>query len=276
MFLASLLRNAAARLRTWHSRSPTVAAVAVTSSAIPTLHSPPLPTATTLFDRKTGRDPVEQDQTKFQQKRRRPIQPHPTLWNVKSSDTRSRLYCGPVAVAALIGVNVDEVIRVIQWHRNNRRQVRGTHPHELHHAFRHFGHDIQLVADLSRNSPTLATWERERTDWDFEQAWLLIVTGHRSRPMVRRHVEQWQPSPDRRCAPAAEAGALRLPGLYGTLTMTPIHWIIRSQVHEGACAAPEIRQHAIDLDGQRHALREAFFQGPLARGTQRSNFLSAR
>jgi len=99
--LASLLRNAAAHLRAWHSRSPVVAAAAVTSSAIPTLHSTPLPTATTILDRKTGRDAVERDQIKSQPKRRRPIQPRPTLWNVKSSDTRSRLFCGPVAVAAL-------------------------------------------------------------------------------------------------------------------------------------------------------------------------------
>jgi hypothetical protein len=62
-------------------------------------------------------------------------------------------------VAALIGADVDEVIRVIQLHRNNRRQVRGTYPHELQHAFRHFGHDMQLVADLNRNPPTLATWD---------------------------------------------------------------------------------------------------------------------
>ena len=137
MFFASLLRNAAARLRTWHSRSPIVAAVAVPSMAIPTLRSPLLPTATTLLEPKTGRDAVERDQTISQPKRRRPIQPRPTLWNVKSSDTRSRLYCGPVAVAALIGANVDEVIQVIQRHRNNRRQVRGTHAHELQHGRTH-------------------------------------------------------------------------------------------------------------------------------------------
>jgi hypothetical protein len=86
---------------------------------------------------------------------------------------------------------VDEVIRVIQRNRNNRRQVRGTHPHELQHAFRHFGRDMQLVADLSRNSPTLATWERERTDWEFEQAWLLIVTGHWVAVRGRWLVDTW-------------------------------------------------------------------------------------
>jgi hypothetical protein len=188
LFLASLLRDAAARLRIWHRRLP--AAVAVASGEIPTLPSTSLPTAT-LLDRKTVRDAVEQDQTKSKPKRRRPTQPRPTLWTVKSADTRSRLYCGPVAVAALIGANVDEVVQIIQGHRNNRRQVRGTHAHELQHAFRHFGHDLQLVADLSRKSPTLATWERERTDWDFEQAWLLVVTGHWVAVRGRWFVDTW-------------------------------------------------------------------------------------
>ena len=157
MVLASLLRDAAARLRIWCGRSSVV--VAETFDATPT----PV---------------VGRIRTESPPKRRRPIQQHPTLWEVRSSNTGQRLYCGPVAVAALIGANVDEVIRVIQQHRNNRRQVRFTYHYELQHALRHFGHDLQLVADLSRNSPTLATWERERTDWDFEQAWLLIVTGH--------------------------------------------------------------------------------------------------
>jgi hypothetical protein len=180
VFIASLLRDAAARLRIWCSRSSTVESVAATSDATPdpTSHSTPTPGPTRLVDRiEAGREAVGHIQVASPPKRRRPIQPRPTLWNVKSSDAR-RLYCGPVAVAALIGADVDEVIRVIQRHRNNRRQVRGTHPHELQHAFRHFGRNMQLVADLSRNSPTLATWERKRTDWEFEQPWLLIVTGH--------------------------------------------------------------------------------------------------
>jgi len=239
--LASLLRNTATRLRTWHSRSPIVAAVAVTSSAIPTLRSPPLPTATTLLDWKTGRDAVERDQTKSQPKRRRPIQPRPTLWNVNPSDTRSGLFCGPVAVAALIGANVDEVIQVIQRHRNNRRQVRGTHAHELQHAFRHFGHDLQLVADLSRNSPTLATWERERTNWEFEQAWLLVVTGHWVAVRGRWFVDTWSSGTPVRIADAPwrrKRVRYALPSLYGTLTMTHHpSWIIRCQGHEDADAS---------------------------------------
>jgi hypothetical protein len=37
---------------------------------------------------------------------------------------------------------------------------------------------MHLVADLNRNPPTLATWVRERTDYEFEQAYLVIVTHH--------------------------------------------------------------------------------------------------
>jgi hypothetical protein len=62
---------------------------------------------------------------------------------------------------------------------------------ELQYVFRHLGHDMQLVADLSRNSPTLATWERERADWEFEQAWLLIVTGHWVAVRGRWFVDTW-------------------------------------------------------------------------------------
>jgi hypothetical protein len=83
-----------------------------------------------------------------------------------------------VAVAALICADVDEVIRVIQLHRNNRRQVQVTRRSELQQVLQHFGHDMQLVADLNRNSPTLNTWARERTDLQFEQAYLVIVTHH--------------------------------------------------------------------------------------------------
>ena len=85
------------------------------------------------------------------------------------------MWCGPVAVAATIGVDVAVVGDVIKKYRNGK-PVMGTHPHELEHAFRHFGYIMTLVADLRGNSPTLATWERERTD--IEAAYVVIVTGH--------------------------------------------------------------------------------------------------
>jgi hypothetical protein len=184
VFIASLLRDAAARLHIWFNRSSSVEKVDGTSYSPPEPSEPAPPPITLsrpikLVDRiRAGREAVGHIHIASPPRRTRPIQPLPTLWNVKSGDAQKRLYCGPVAVAALIGADVDEVIRVIQLHRNNRRQVRGTNASELHNAFRHFGCGIQLVADLSRNSPTLAIWERDRTDLEFEQAWLLVVTGH--------------------------------------------------------------------------------------------------
>jgi hypothetical protein len=80
---------------------------------------------------------------------------------------------GNPAVSALIGADVDEVIR-----RGNDRPVKGTAADELQKVPSHFGHDLQLVSDLNGNSPTLARWsERERTDWEFEKPLLVIVTG---------------------------------------------------------------------------------------------------
>ena len=197
MFIASLLRDAAARLHIWFSRSSSVEKVDAASYSPPEPSEPPRPSITPLrpiklVDRmRAGREAVGHIHIVSPPRRTRPNQPLPTLWNVKSSDARKRLYCGPVAVAALIGADVDEVIRVIQLHRNNRRLVRGTNANDLHNAFRHFGCGIQLVADLSRNSPTLATWERDRTDLEFEQAWLLVVTGHWVAVRGRWFVDTW-------------------------------------------------------------------------------------
>jgi hypothetical protein len=80
-----------------------------------------------------------------------------------------------VAVAATIGVDVAAVSNVIKRHRNGK-PVKGTHPNELQFAFRHFGYDMTLVADLRSKPPTLASWERQRTDMD--AAYVVIVTGH--------------------------------------------------------------------------------------------------
>ena len=75
---------------------------------------------------------------------------------------RRKTWCGSaVVVAATIGVDVATVSDVIKRHRNGR-PVEGTHPNELQLAFRHFGYDMALLADLRSKAPTLATWERER------------------------------------------------------------------------------------------------------------------
>jgi hypothetical protein len=85
------------------------------------------------------------------------------------------MWCGPVAVAATIGLDVAAVSAVIKRRRNGR-QVKATYANELQLAFRHFGYEMTLLADLRCNPPTLATWERERTD--LAAAYVVMVTGH--------------------------------------------------------------------------------------------------
>jgi hypothetical protein len=80
-----------------------------------------------------------------------------------------------VAVAATIGVDVAAVRDVIRRCRHGRA-VKGTHPIELQFAFRHFGYEMTLLADLRSNPPTLATWARERRD--MEAAYVVVVTNH--------------------------------------------------------------------------------------------------
>jgi hypothetical protein len=99
------------------------------------------------------------------------------LWSVQSQ-SQQRLFCGPMAVAALIGVDADEVVRVIQDYRSDWRPVRSTRARELEHAFQCFGFNMRLISDLSTGSPTLAAWERGRTNWAFERPLLLMITGH--------------------------------------------------------------------------------------------------
>jgi hypothetical protein len=68
-------------------------------------------------------------------RKRRPFQPHPTLWWEQSNDTERTVYCGPTAVAAAIGADVDEVVALIQRHRNNCWPVVGTSAGELRLVF---------------------------------------------------------------------------------------------------------------------------------------------
>ena len=53
----------------------------------------------------------------------------PLLFTAQCSDTL-KWWCGPVAVAAIIGVDVAAVRYVIRWYRNGRA-VKGTYPIEL-------------------------------------------------------------------------------------------------------------------------------------------------
>jgi hypothetical protein len=145
-FISTPLFNVVAQVRTWFRRSP------VTSST---------PSSSIQIAPMPERQPLNQC--------------HPTMWAARSTDAQRKMWCGPVAVAAIIGVDVAAVRDVIKRHRNGR-PVKGTHPNELQLAFRHFGYDMTLLADLRSKPPTLATWERERTD--MEAAYVVMVTGH--------------------------------------------------------------------------------------------------
>jgi len=182
VFLTSLLRNAAAHIFPRLSRSSKAVQI---STATPSPSPQPIPSprprrTRRLVNRIEARLAVVPDpktQTVARPKRR-PYQVHPMLFSVKSRDPWQKVFCGPTAVAAAIGADVDEVMRVIQQQRNNHRPVVGTDAGELRQVLQHFGHDLQFVADFSSDSPTLARWERARTDWEFDQALIVTVTGH--------------------------------------------------------------------------------------------------
>lgn len=147
----TLLLNIVAQVRTWFSRPQAVQPVALSTPSPSTQIDPPMP------------------------ERKRPVR-DPKLWAAKSTDAGGRkMYCGPVVVAAIIGVDPAAACDVIQRYRKNGRPVNRTHPHELQLAFRYFGFDMTLVAGLRSRPPTLATWERERADK--EAAYVVIVTG---------------------------------------------------------------------------------------------------
>ena len=107
-FVSTPLFNVVAQVRAWFSLSPVASSTAFVSTQIT-----PTPA------------------------RKRLDQRHPTLWVAKSSDARRKMWCGPVAVAATIGVDVAAVVDVIKRHRNGK-PFKGTHPNELQPAFRHF------------------------------------------------------------------------------------------------------------------------------------------
>jgi hypothetical protein len=177
--MLAILHRVAARVRAWCRRSPAEASTTVVTA--PALAPPSPPT------RKRSNLPL--------------------LWTAKCSDTL-KWWCGPVAVATIIGVDVAAVRDVIRRCRNGRA-VKGTYANELQFAFRHFGYDMRLLADLRGNPPTLVTWARERVDM---QAAYHQSLGRRARPVVLRQLDPRRASQDRRRAAPTQASAVRLRG----------------------------------------------------------------
>jgi hypothetical protein len=88
-----------------------------------------------------------------------------TLWPVKNTDHRRKLWCGPTVVSTLIGVDAAEARDIIKASRNGRA-VKGTYARELDIAFRAYGCRLDLVSDHSADRPTLASWLRLPRDPD--------------------------------------------------------------------------------------------------------------
>lgn len=154
MFLVSLLRRAAARVRAWcrpSSQSPKAATVAVPKDQISIL-APPKP--------------------------RRRAKRHSPLWQAKYRDHHAGLWCGPTTVASILGVDVAEVNDAIKRLRGDEAPVEGTNAQELQVAFDGFGYEMVLVTNFyaSPLPPTFAAWERAQTDMD--APFVLQVTGH--------------------------------------------------------------------------------------------------
>src|SRR5262249_50343055 len=155
MYIASLL----SRVLGWCTRPTPSAAEAVLANPAPT----PIAVAPNQIESPLRRKSLDQR--------------HPTLWEAKCSDPKlKKMWCGPTAVAAIIGADVAAVCAAIKSYRKNNRPVMRTYHHELQHAFRTFGCDMTLVADFSANPPTFAAWERARTD--METAYVVAVTDH--------------------------------------------------------------------------------------------------
>jgi hypothetical protein len=150
VFLTSSLRDAVARLWFWRRPPP-----------------PPI-----VRPRPARRRPVTRCA--------RPFQAEPTLWQVPTqSQLQQHLYCGPVAVAALTGVQPDYAVMLIQILRDDARPVTTTYLHELAHVFQDLGYRLSVTAKLDAiNPPTLAAWERQRTRREFERPLLVALTDH--------------------------------------------------------------------------------------------------
>lgn len=98
-----------------------------------------------------------------------------TLWPVRNSDRRRKLWCGPTVVSTLIGIDAAIARDLIKESRGGRA-VMGTSARELDLVFRAHGCRLDLVADHSEAPPTLATWLRMPRDPD--HALVVHITGH--------------------------------------------------------------------------------------------------
>jgi hypothetical protein len=95
-----------------------------------------------------------------------------------SNSLDGKVYCGPMALAAITGLDTATIVAKL---KDNRRRVsgnptiRGTRFGELAMVASEFGWSVEHIKTFIRNPPTLAGWAKTR---DRDTAYLIAVTGH--------------------------------------------------------------------------------------------------
>ncbi len=131
-----------------------------------------------------------------------PLTHHEILHNAKS-----KLWCGPAAVAAVTGASTTDIHKLIKKYRKNpHTKITGTMLYEVEYAFEKLGYDMNMAYLYGEDSrPTLSQWlkktKRERVR---DVAYLVGLAGPEGGPgghwviiMNARYIcsvsEDWKP-----------------------------------------------------------------------------------
>lgn len=85
-------------------------------------------------------------------------------------------YCGPAAIAAIVGISTDAAAKAIRETGYKRKSVRRLHPEELEWALAKLGYAVHYQQMSPSDTPTLAKWIRDREDRAAVN--IVYVTGH--------------------------------------------------------------------------------------------------
>jgi hypothetical protein len=131
-------------------------------------------------------------------------------------DRTGNRYCGPLVIAAVLGVSTAEAAAEVRRHTGGYA-VRGLSPGRLlatlagngkriieHHVPRSF---VKVFGRQMCKGPTLAAWLRSRTPEQMKQPFIIFVTGHYVLVKGRKFVDtftkgEWvfiRSAPHRRC-----------------------------------------------------------------------------
>ena len=90
-------------------------------------------------------------------------------------------WCGPNAISIVVGCSTDEAAGMIRMY-TGRKQVTGTHLHELERVLKHYGYVLQLSADFEqlhiKGRPTLAAWLKLTKQLRTTGRVFLVSAGH--------------------------------------------------------------------------------------------------